>query len=289
LIGTGIAGGLVQLGGFGDRFLVADSTQWSDVLAVVGLFAGGFAGAWLLLRKVSPAWVIDAGGDLGFPGRILGGLTLVVAPLLLLIGELIRIRFYYYYPSQLRAYADHPQLMTASYSFYALGLLLCWPAFLTLTGLIGARRRGWAFWGAVLAMTGLFVRLFHEGVNYLAFQMVSELGLSTALAGVQGSYTHWYVFYSLVFTDNLGWVVLAIGSYRAGRLGWVQCVGIAVMMAHWSGVLKGSSIGSVLETLGLCVALIPLGVAVLVSGTAPGLRSASRRLAAGRRGPGPGR
>jgi hypothetical protein len=265
LLGVGAMAGLASLGRFGDRVVLADSTNWSDLLSAAGLVGGGLMGCWLLLRPMGRPWFADAAEPPGFrfPGPVLGGVALIGAPLLLLAGELVRIRFYFYYPSQLAAYEAHPGLMTTSYSLYALGLLACWPAFLTATRLIGVRQPGWATSAGVMALTGLLVRMFHEGVNYLSFQMVSETGLSATLAAVKASYTHWYVFYPLVFTDNLAWVLLAIGAYRARRLGPLQCLGLSVMMAHSSGVLKGSSIASIVETLGICVALVPLGIAVL--------------------------
>ena len=45
-------------------------------------------------------------------------------------------------------------------------------------------------------------------------------------------------------SDNVAWAVLAIGAYRARVLGWVPALGVAFMMTHYSGVLKGTDLNS---------------------------------------------
>src|SRR3954451_5475333 len=51
----------------------------------------------------------------GLPGRWLGAASLIVGPLLLLTGILLRIQFHFFFPQQLAAYHDHPPLITAAY------------------------------------------------------------------------------------------------------------------------------------------------------------------------------
>jgi hypothetical protein len=271
LVGPLLVGGLVKaavaVSGGGGRMVLAPSTSWDELLFPVGFVAGGVLGGMLLLRR-RDAWRLDVSEPeqppaYRVPGRALTGLSLVLAPLLLIAGELLRIGFFFYYPDQLRAAALHPQLMAGSYALFASGLLALWPGFVGLGGLIGTRQPGWASWGTGLALTGLLVRLFHEGVNYLAFQTVDHAGLATALRVVDGSYQSWYAFYPLVFTDNAGWVVLAVGAYRSGRFGWLTAVGLTGMSIHSSGVLKGSSLSSVLLDVLLAAALVPVGVTVL--------------------------
>ncbi|MFB5196718.1 hypothetical protein ACE198_17570 [Neobacillus sp. KR4-4] len=45
-----------------------------------------------------------------FPGRWIGGLSLIIGRLLLLAAALLRIQFHFFYDAQLAAYADHPVL-----------------------------------------------------------------------------------------------------------------------------------------------------------------------------------
>jgi hypothetical protein len=243
--------------------------SWGNVFGLVGLLGGGFAAWWLLPRE----WDEQAAAQddaparpkevFWFPGSMWGGLSLIVAPILLLTGVLLRVQYHFYSPNQLEAYAAQPALMTASYSLFAMGLFLLWPGFILLTKLIGTKRPGWAMWGGMLAMAGVFVRLYHEGVNHQAFQLVPVLGLDTATKAITDSYTSWNVFYPLVFADNFGWLVLGIGAYLSRTLGWLPSLLLAMMIAHSSGVLKGTDLNSVVLVTGLCLALVPLGVRVV--------------------------
>jgi hypothetical protein len=133
-----------------------------------------------------------------------------------------------------------PAGLLTSYSLYTAGLVLLIPAFLALAGLIGRERPGWAFWGATIAVVGSAVRIFPKGISFLALQLVGVQGLDTATTAVSATYGAWYVLQPLTGSDNLAWGVLAIGAYRARVLGWVPALGVAFMMTHYSGVLKGT-------------------------------------------------
>jgi hypothetical protein len=121
------------------------------------------------------------------PGRWIEGTGLVLGPLLLLAGVLTRIGADDFFPGQLAAYAAEPERMVLSYSLYAAGAVLLWPAVTALARMIGATRPGWAGWGATLAILGLFGRVFHAGVSHLAFQLVDALGLPAAQEAVAGT------------------------------------------------------------------------------------------------------
>jgi hypothetical protein len=144
-----------------------------------------------------------------------------------------------------------------------LGSLVLLPAIILFVTLTGSTKPGWAILGGALAITGIFVRAFHEGVNHLAFQLVNVQGLDVATKAVADSYTGWYVLYPLTFTDNLGWVVLAITAYLSRTLGWFRSLALGIMAAHTGGVLKGSDLESIVLMIGLCIAFLPLGVTVL--------------------------
>ena len=75
-------------------------------------------------------------GLANFPGRWLGGISLIVAPILLVISALLRIRFNFFFPDQLAAYNTHPTLMLISYSLFLIGTILLFPAVLILVQLI---------------------------------------------------------------------------------------------------------------------------------------------------------
>ncbi|MGX1119904.1 hypothetical protein RKD37_005267 [Streptomyces ambofaciens] len=84
----------------------------------------------------------------GFPGRWVGGTAMVIGPLLMLTGALLRVRFHFFFPDQLAAYERHPTLMATAYGLFAAGSLLLWPAVAVLAARIGSRSAGWGPCGA---------------------------------------------------------------------------------------------------------------------------------------------
>ena len=208
-----------------------------------------------------------------FPGRWVGGVSLVVGPLLLLTGVLLRIPFHFFFPQQLAAVQAHPTLMLAAYSAFLAGNIVLWPGIVTLARLIGATRPGWAKWGGTLAIFGLFARTFHAGVDHLAFQLVRIQGVETATRVVGDSYGAFHVVKTLNFAIMFGWILLAIGAYRSATLGPLRSLALGLMGALMMGVLKGSSAVSVVATAGLCVALVPLGFRVMRDGPMPAPRT----------------
>lgn len=141
--------------------------------------------------------------------------------------------------------------------------------------MIATEQPGWAFWGATTAVLGTGVRLFQDGISHLGLRLVDVQGLDTATQVVAATYPTWYVLYPLTFLDNVGWAVLAVGAYRAGVLGRIPALGLAFMMTHSSGVLKGSGLDSLLGAALLAAALVPLGVAAWRA--APPISRAARR------------
>lgn len=74
---------------------------------------------------------------------------------------------------------------------------------------------------------------------------------------------------SLNATIFFGWIVLAIGAYRSGKLGLPRSIALGMMAALMMGVLKGSLPTSVIATAGLSIALAPLGAKVLLEPPRP--------------------
>jgi len=208
-----------------------------------------------------------------FPGRWVGGIAMILGPIFLLAGSLLRIQFHYFFPQQLAAFAGHPALMATSYGAFLAGNLLLWPAIVTLARLIGATRPGWAVWGGAFVIFGLFARAFHAGIDHLAFQMVRVQGLELATKTVAGSYGAFHVVSTLNPVIFFGWIAIAIGAYLSGTLGLFRSIALGLMSALMMGVLKGSSLVSVVATGGLCVALVPLGIKVLLDGPTPSYRT----------------
>ncbi|MEV0150832.1 MULTISPECIES: hypothetical protein [unclassified Nonomuraea] len=203
----------------------------------------------------------------GFPGRWVEGVTLVLAPVLMLAGVLLRVEYDGFFPAQLAAFDEAPALMSASYGCFAAGAVLLWPGVLALVRRSPGSRV--VLWGGVMVLLGLFARAFHAGVSHLAFQLVEVQGLTSAQRSVAAAYSAFHVFQPLNIVVFAGWAVLAIGLWRAGTLGLVRSVALGLMTALPIGVLKGTGPMSILATVGLCVALVPYGIQVLRAGPAP--------------------
>ncbi|MEU8308025.1 hypothetical protein AB0C84_31130 [Actinomadura sp. NPDC048955] len=218
-----------------------------------------------------PAHVVFA-----FPGRWLAGTSLLIGPVLLLFGVLLRARFHFFFPDQLAAYDRYPVLMTASYSCFAAGTVALWPAVSDLAVRIGAVRPAPAAFGGGLVLVGLFARTFHAGVDHLAFGLVDAQGRPSATVAVAGTYQAFHIFQYTSFAIMLGWPVLAVGAWRSGVLGPVRCLGLALMALLPLGVLKGTTPLSIAGAAGLCVAFVPLGLATLREGPRPSRRSVAR-------------
>jgi hypothetical protein len=137
---------------------------------------------------------------------------LLLAPLAMLTGVLLRIQFHFFFPQQLEAFAQHPALIAASYSCFLAGNILLWPAILTLACRIGVSCPGWAQWGASLCLFGLFGRTFHAGIDHLAFQLVRAEGPAAATGLVAGSYGAFHIVSTLNGAILAGWIVLAVGA-----------------------------------------------------------------------------
>ncbi|MET8809585.1 hypothetical protein [Streptomyces sp. NPDC004546] len=213
-----------------------------------------------------------------FPGRWVGGASLVAGPSLVLAGVLLRARFGFFFPAQLSAYEHHPDLMTASYSLVSAGWVLLCPGVAFLAARIGARFRELAVWGGVLTVLGLFARAFHAGVDHAGFQLVTAQGAASATRTVSETYGAFHVFSTLNAAIMGGWVLLAVGAYRSRVLGPLREAALALVSAMPLGVLKGTTAWSVAAAAGLCVALVPLGVAAWRGGPAPRPASVVVRL-----------
>lgn len=197
---------------------------------------------------------------------------MIIAPLLLILSQLLLIQFEFFFPQQLKAFDQLPTLVTTAYSLFLAGNILLWPAIVTVANLVGQRQPAWACWGGTLVMLGLFARSFHYGINHLAFQLVKVQNLPLAIKAVADSYGAFHIVSSLSAAIMFGWVILAVGTYRSGVLSLVGSIGLGLMSALMLGVLKGTSFVSILATTGLCIALLPLGKRVLMSGALPSLR-----------------
>lgn len=204
-----------------------------------------------------------------FPGRRVAAVSMILGPVLLLTGTLLRSGFDFFFPEQLRAMSEHPALMTAAYTCFLAGNVVLFPAIIALATEIGRTRRALAAWGGLSVLIGLFERTFHAGIDQAALGLAGRRGPGFAESVVSESYQDLHLFSFLSFTIMFGWYVLAFATYRAKVLGVVGSIGLATMGLLPLGVLKGTEFVSIIGTAGLCVALVPAGIRALLESPRP--------------------
>lgn len=215
-----------------------------------------------------------------FPGRWLGGITMVLGPLVLLTGVGVRAGQHFFFPDQLAFYERQPTRTAIAYGAFVAGNVLLWPAVVTLAQRIGVTHPRWALWGGALTTSGLFARAFQAGVDHMAFRLVDVQGADAATRVVADTYGTYYVLSALTGGVMAGWVLLAVGAWRARLLGPGPAIALAATSALPLGVLKGTTPLSVVAVTGLAVALVPLGVRVVRDGPAPSTGTVARATAA---------
>ncbi|GID97899.1 hypothetical protein ACFQFC_17700 [Amorphoplanes digitatis] len=220
-----------------------------------------------------------ARGSFSFPGPWLGGVSLIAGPLLLLTGTLLRLGVPFFFPDQLTAYGERPELIATAYAMFLAGTVALWPGVVAVAARVGVTRPGWAVWGGSLVVFGLFARAFHYGVNTFAFALADSVGVSAATQAVGAYYgrREWVVS-SLTAAVMIGWIVLAIGCYLSGTLRAVPAVALGLMSGLMIGVLKGSTWASAVQVAGLVVAFVPLGVTLLRGADRPSRRAVLRTV-----------
>ncbi len=126
-----------------------------------------------------------------------------------------------------------------------------------------------AMLGGTITILGLMGRMFHGGIDHLAFQLVNVQSLESAIQAVDDQYQTVHVVKYFNGAIMVGWVLLAIGAYRSGVMGWFRSKALASMFFLPLGTLKGTRFESPFLILGLCIAFVPLGIQVLRDGPRP--------------------
>lgn len=231
-------------------------------------------------RRYDNAWI---------PGRWIGGIALLVGPVVFLAGLVVRHLAVvtatfsseqeawfdgqtFAAPRELAAYAQHPGLATTGYTLFAAGAVLMVPAFLALGRVVARGAPQLAAWGVLLLVLAQLRRLYFGGIEVTAFQLVDTIGLHRTTDWVLDNYVDvsyglWRIPVTLSIGSIVGGVLVAIGAYRAGLFGVVRCLLLVAWTYLWSGVLKESAL---IDGVGLgaagAIALVPVGVALLRGG-----------------------
>lgn len=204
-----------------------------------------------------------------FPGHWVGGVAMVLGPLVLLSGVLLRVRFDFFYPAQLAGFERTPGLVATSYALVAAGNFLLWPAVTLLAGRVGARSPGWGLWGGLLVISGTMARAYHAGMDHMAFRFADAAGAPAVTQAVSETYGSFQIFSVLNLAILVGWLVLAVGAWRTKVMGPAGAIALALMSALPLGLLKGTTPLSLIAVAGLAAALVPLGLRELLRNPRP--------------------
>lgn len=152
-------------------------------------------------------------------------------------------------PEQLAAYAHNPGLVTAGYALFALASILLCATVIVFAREIGGRL---ALAGGALFVASLFSRLFRSGTDLTAFELVDRLGLEQATAFVMESYVDlsyglWRIPVTASAGSIVGAVLLAVAGWRAKALGVGRCLLLLSFGWVFMGVLKESTLITVLH------------------------------------------
>lgn len=209
-----------------------------------------------------------------FPGPWLAAASMVLGPLAILAGVLVRTGVDFFFPDQLAAFADDPTRMRVAYGLFLAGNIALFPGVIHLAQQIGRQRPLLALWGGTLVILGLFARTFHYGANQALFVAVDAYGVEQAVRLVGEVYsTREWVVASLNGAILSGWVVLAVGAFLAKVMHPVRCLGLLAMAALMIGILKGTDVVSIIAVSGLALAFVPQGVITLRTARRPERRS----------------
>ncbi|HEY1013289.1 MAG TPA: hypothetical protein VGE07_11330 [Herpetosiphonaceae bacterium] len=190
-------------------------------------------------------------------------MTLILGPLVLLTGMLLRLPTDFFFPAQIAALASQPARFALAYGCVAASGLLLWPAILLLTQQIAPTYPGLARWAGIFVLSGVVARTFHAGADHMVARLVEAVGVTAATQIVSDTYGVFSIMQLVSPMIMAGWVLLAAGSYRAGVLGPLRAGALALMAGMPLGILKGTTITGLVAVSGLCLALIPLGMTLL--------------------------
>lgn len=86
-----------------------------------------------------------------------------------------------------------------------LGCLFLWPGIITLVKFIGVKHPTLAIWGGMFTILGLIGRVFHGGIDHMAFQLVNVQSLELATKAVSDSYQAFHIVRYLNGWMMAGW------------------------------------------------------------------------------------
>ena len=201
----------------------------------------------------------------------LAGWALLLAPLLLLTGEVLHPQRSAQPAQQLAIVAGHPGMWYASHLLLFAGIALTLPAIAGIAYLLGQRARRLAVVGTVLAFVGIVCFAGLLTIGFVVWQMAGPGADRQQMAALFGRLFHatGFVipFQALPLAFAAGMVLLAIGLDRAAAVPrWVAlCLGAGATALSLAGIVPGA-IYAIAASAVFAVGMVPIGMLLVTGG-----------------------
>jgi len=210
---------------------------------------------------------MDFSDPIAFRRRIAGA-AMVVAPLVIVVAEVLHARFELDASKQLAAVAEHTGRWYAAHLLVLLGLALAVPAFLGLARLVRRRRPGLAHLGLVLFVPGLVALAAAAGMEFVLWQMAqpeADRAAMVALAERVNESEGLAPVFAVLLLFPIAWFVVGLGLYVARAVPTWTAALIAVSQPFGFAVelAGGPKALAVVAQLLFALGLVPVGLRVL--------------------------
>jgi hypothetical protein len=181
--------------------------------------------------------------------KMVAGFCMIMAPLLVLVGEVIRPELKSDEAAQFAVVAQNMDSWASSHLIMFAATVLAVPAALGLMHMLRERQVAWGHMGGGMLLMGLMAIAGGIGVNMVVWQMAagSETEMVAVLERLTGDAAFTIPFMVLPLLAGLGLIVLAMGLYRARVVqSWMAaCLAVAGALFIVEGVAFSSTFGVV--------------------------------------------
>ena len=192
--------------------------------------------------------------------KMLAGLAMVLAPLLVLVGAILHPSSAADAASELAAAGGATGRWTAAHLVLLASVVIAVPAVLGLMHMLRERRATYGHLGGGLALMGLMAFTGLLAIELVIGQMAdmgSRLAMVALLARIGSTAAITVPFLFGTFLFGLGTIVLGLGLYEARAVEWWQALALAV--AGVALVIAGPVASSAVAIVGAAILLVGQG------------------------------
>jgi hypothetical protein len=203
--------------------------------------------------------------DVGFPGRTVAGLCMIIAPILAIIGSLLPIGIYHAKGADFVAGMAAHHLRTGfAFNFAVGGMMLMIFAIVGVAQAIASVRPRLGQAGGLIAIIGICGPLFFNGTYFGGYQLTDPS--TQAIAGKMIDQAQ-IIPSSIISISGpalvIGFILLGIGAAKAGVLPRWQALALGITCLTPVGFISGFIVIAALGYVATTIALLPLGLQLL--------------------------